>query len=573
MEQVQQIVSYKKGDSIRITHPNIFKQLHPTKNMGINENQLTRGSSLKVWWICNNNNKCGCHVWEAAIYTRTRIKSSGCPFCANKRKCIHDDIVISKCIQMSTYHQFTSFIPGNYNCVLEINIVLKSITGIFYSIEDIIKCHPFFEYNKILESINNPNKTSYNYSWVSYSYSLTISLDDYLKTKQVSTLLIDLFPDIYFEIDRTKTLIDTSNLSYASHTKIFFKCSKNQNHSSYECSILNRTLSNSGCRECQYDSLRVLDKIEKEEHIKNHVADLSRIVTGDEKEVYVEKIFQNLIKDGYFLDVEITGYTGEKCDVKVTLLNGIVKSLQIKTLIENIYEDSYHIHDIDYDMNMLIVMINNNYDRFVLEFAGNLNKSGTAFYFKNHNSAHEKSMYRDFNSFVLKLIELTPLSCDYLFISSSEIIKEKDMFERFKIFVEHRGCHFRRNNTNSNTVDFFVDNFSFQGKFCSLNQKDSLTYKIGCSKSCGSLNDHKISQPYSDEDPFDYMVIEIGGIAGDENKYFFNYLIMSKQNLIENNILKTKTCNGKMSIYIAPPDYNKDHWSNKYWYGNLSYNK
>ena len=47
------------------------------KNTNINPSQITLGSGLKVWWICESG-----HEWKAAIYTKS--KGHGCPYCSGR---------------------------------------------------------------------------------------------------------------------------------------------------------------------------------------------------------------------------------------------------------------------------------------------------------------------------------------------------------------------------------------------------------------------------------------------------------------------------------------------------------
>jgi hypothetical protein len=53
------------------------------------------GSRAKVWWKCPND-LCGCHNWEAQIYSRTAENQTGCPYCSNKRTCTHNNLLISR---------------------------------------------------------------------------------------------------------------------------------------------------------------------------------------------------------------------------------------------------------------------------------------------------------------------------------------------------------------------------------------------------------------------------------------------------------------------------------------------
>ena len=55
--------------------PELLTEWHPAKNIGISPQEISYGSSRKVWWICANG-----HEWEATPNHRTRGR--GCPECA-----------------------------------------------------------------------------------------------------------------------------------------------------------------------------------------------------------------------------------------------------------------------------------------------------------------------------------------------------------------------------------------------------------------------------------------------------------------------------------------------------------
>lgn len=61
------------------------------------------------------------------------------------------------------------------------------------------------------------------------------------------------------------------------------------------------------------------------------------------------------------------------------------------------------------------------------------------------------------------------------------------------------------------------------------------------------------------------MIIEVGGVIDDENKYHNQFCILSAKTLIEQNILKSNTCKGKKSVSVCPPDYARTHWSKSFW--------
>ncbi|MEX2437646.1 MAG: zinc-ribbon domain-containing protein, partial [Candidatus Babeliales bacterium] len=64
------------SNSLFLTHPNIVKEWHVTKN-SITPNDVMAGSGKKVWWQCV---KVKSHEWETTIKIRAK-GGHGCPFC------------------------------------------------------------------------------------------------------------------------------------------------------------------------------------------------------------------------------------------------------------------------------------------------------------------------------------------------------------------------------------------------------------------------------------------------------------------------------------------------------------
>ena len=73
--------------------PDVYAELHPTRNSGIDTETLTCGSGKKVWWLCQSDRSRpeGCereHAWKASVNSRCRKGHiSGCSFCAGNRVC------------------------------------------------------------------------------------------------------------------------------------------------------------------------------------------------------------------------------------------------------------------------------------------------------------------------------------------------------------------------------------------------------------------------------------------------------------------------------------------------------
>ncbi len=71
--------------NLETEHPEICKEWDYSKNL-TSPGEYMPGSSKKIWWKCLHD-FCGCHTWEATIYSRT--SGSGCPFCSNNQCCEH----------------------------------------------------------------------------------------------------------------------------------------------------------------------------------------------------------------------------------------------------------------------------------------------------------------------------------------------------------------------------------------------------------------------------------------------------------------------------------------------------
>ena len=59
--------------------PVIASQWHPTRNGSLTPQQVTPGSSRRVWWLCEKG-----HAWRAVVSCRTGKQRCGCPICAGR---------------------------------------------------------------------------------------------------------------------------------------------------------------------------------------------------------------------------------------------------------------------------------------------------------------------------------------------------------------------------------------------------------------------------------------------------------------------------------------------------------
>lgn len=73
--------------NLSLSHPHLIEEWHEDNEVLIIN--CLPGSHLKIKWKCKND-KCGCHIWTAAISDRTN--GGGCPFCLNRRICPHNNV-------------------------------------------------------------------------------------------------------------------------------------------------------------------------------------------------------------------------------------------------------------------------------------------------------------------------------------------------------------------------------------------------------------------------------------------------------------------------------------------------
>ncbi|MBD8839419.1 zinc-ribbon domain-containing protein [Paenibacillus sp. CFBP 13594] len=71
----------QKKKYLKHERPDIFKQLHPTKNKDMDIGNLSLGSIKRVWWLCEND-----HEWETTVSSRTQIGKGNCPDCWRSRE-------------------------------------------------------------------------------------------------------------------------------------------------------------------------------------------------------------------------------------------------------------------------------------------------------------------------------------------------------------------------------------------------------------------------------------------------------------------------------------------------------
>ena len=66
-------------NDLATTYPHLAEEWHRFKN-SFGSNEVLAVSTKKVWWVCSKG-----HEWEAQVRARTRMKGTGCPYCAGNK--------------------------------------------------------------------------------------------------------------------------------------------------------------------------------------------------------------------------------------------------------------------------------------------------------------------------------------------------------------------------------------------------------------------------------------------------------------------------------------------------------
>ncbi len=74
-------------NDLETMYPEVAKQWHPGLNNELSPRHIRPGSGKRIWWQCEEG-----HVWQAAVFSRTSKKRSGCPVCAGNVKRVKNGV-------------------------------------------------------------------------------------------------------------------------------------------------------------------------------------------------------------------------------------------------------------------------------------------------------------------------------------------------------------------------------------------------------------------------------------------------------------------------------------------------
>jgi len=109
-EIISQIKKYDYANSLAYKFPELIKEWDYEKNGNLKPENISSGSSRKVWWKCKHG-----HEWKTAINNRTNISNQNqCPYCQCKKTDIGvNDIVTLNCDFLIDWDYSKNDIPPN----------------------------------------------------------------------------------------------------------------------------------------------------------------------------------------------------------------------------------------------------------------------------------------------------------------------------------------------------------------------------------------------------------------------------------------------------------------------------
>lgn len=266
------------------------------------------------------------------------------------------------------------------------------------------------------------------------------------------------------------------------------------------------------------------------------------VEVGDDSEHYVENIYKELNE----FEINHVGYTGNTFDIILIDKNNIKYGVQIKTLPRRTDGNNVRYRlDLkrEYDDKTLIIGLNKQDKIFVLIFFGEMTTSYIDFIPTSEKSKYTKYTYTEntFAKFKQDLIIKTKKSTvvdnitDYLSVSNTQ---ESESLDRLNNYCKLNNYSYKRNNTNGDVIDCFINDYKIQHKSCSPEKGNYYSCPIKKGNGNGK-------QPYSDKDDIDFFIFEIV-----DKKHQNNFFIISKKKLIEKGFIKTENQKGHTTINL-----------------------
>ncbi|MBX9923170.1 MAG: DEAD/DEAH box helicase family protein [Rhabdochlamydiaceae bacterium] len=245
--------------------PLLKEQWHPTKNGTHLPNEVTVGSSRKVWWKCSNGLD---HEWEAVVHKRTS-RGDGCPYCSGQK--------LSKSNSLATLHpDLASQLHPTKNGELSAEtLIAGSHKKVWW------QCSKISDHK--WEAVVHKRTSRGN--GCPYCSGQKLSKSNSLAT---------LYPDIALQFHPTKNgTITARQVLGGSSKKYWWKCPKGPDHE-WQASVQKRTSSGRNCPCCAGKQLSVTNsllslhpQIALQFHpVKNEKTTVNQLLAGTHKKIW-----------------------------------------------------------------------------------------------------------------------------------------------------------------------------------------------------------------------------------------------------------------------------------------------
>ena len=236
--------------------PKLVSEYHFDKNQDINFNKLTHGSGKKVWWKCK---KCR-NEWKTTICHKS--KGSGCPYCSGKKVCKDNCLATSHPELVKEWNY-------SKNSLKPTEVTYGSVKRVWWI------CSEGHEW------ICSPNTRTANKNNCPYCAGRKVNKNNCLSTTH---------PYLLKEWS-AKNIIKPTEVSFGSHKKVWWTCSKGHEWKTSICHRVNNKNCPycSGNKVCKDNCLSAThSELAKEWNIKKNKMNPTNVTYGSTKKVWWE---------------------------------------------------------------------------------------------------------------------------------------------------------------------------------------------------------------------------------------------------------------------------------------------
>jgi len=310
----------------------IFSEWDYDKNGDLDPQNITHGSSRKVWWTCKQNS---IHKWRATVKNRTKdVRPTGCPLCSGHN-------VSEKNNLFDLYTDLCKEWDYKRNKILPQKISFGSHNKVYW----ICSTNP-----KHIWKMSPNARTNCNYGCPLCSGQTINNLNCLLSTH----------PTLCEEWDYNKNNISPKQVSYGSNKKVWWKCKYDHSWSS---AISDRTRKDSRKINCIHCNITNGEKLIQEYLVQKGIPFVYQINLDKKRYDFgcMKQIKWCIEYDGiqHFESIE---YFGGDTRLKIQKINDAKKNEYCKNNYISLLRISYkEMHNIIYWLDLFFQKINLEY--------------------------------------------------------------------------------------------------------------------------------------------------------------------------------------------------------------------